>query len=231
MPARSRGFCYICNAFSWFLNGCAPIVANPRARGDDDEEEWPNVVDSFEMSIGPELNPESYLLTADQKLIGLPKQTSRIFCIGADGSADRVSFQVFLNGFRFWRGSSPVSIAVNPFTLVTSVDLSKIQKALIGGLLVFKVSFLTYDACYYFGVRSDEERDELLAILSDTIQAVTKSLFPDHTISAAPIKKIPTTIDRLMAGYLLRLDWHESQSAILLYADLGIISNDSATFR
>ncbi|CAE6933016.1 unnamed protein product [Symbiodinium sp. CCMP2592] len=109
---------------------------------------------------------------------------------------------------------------------------------------IFKISLFAYlclhcshdvfrhSACYYFGVRSsderwaEEERSRWVLDVSRAVRLVTQSLFPPYRISCDPQQGVKHTATRLMAGYVVH---HEDVSTCsVVYCELHAHRGDLA---
>eukprot|EP00435_Cladocopium_sp_Y103_P073379 s27_g43.t1 len=117
-----------------------------------------------------------------------------------------------------------VSISLSPFVLVRNCKFQSGYNATLTDVKIFKISLFAHSACYYFGVRSEderwaeEERSRWVLDVSRAIRLVTQSLFPPFRITCEPLQGAPQTRRRLMAGYVV---YHEDVStASVVYFEL-----------
>ncbi|CAE6946208.1 unnamed protein product [Symbiodinium natans] len=112
---------------------------------------------------------------------------------------------------------------------------------------IFKISLFAHSACYYFGVRStderwaEEERSRWVLDVSRAVRLVTQSLFPPYRISCEPQQGAKHTASRLMAGYVvqqknikfyyaLRLDNHLVSIASVVSPTVTYVSTASVVY-
>ncbi|CAK9071292.1 Hypothetical protein (Fragment), partial [Durusdinium trenchii] len=180
-------------------------------------------VPSTEESMSPGPNGLSFS-TLQQPLRGTPIREGRLWYLSAEDQVDAVHFSLYVNGFFFKHEGVEVSISLSPFVLVRNCKFQSGYNATLTDVKIFKISLFAHSACYYFGVRSDderwaeEERSRWVLDVSRAIRLVTQSLFPPFHITCAPVEGVPRTRRRLMAGYLVH---HEDVSvASVVYFEL-----------
>jgi len=168
----------------------------------------------------------SYYVVVDQPLRGVPIREGELWYLSGEESIDPVTLSLYVNGFSFVQGKSEISISLSPFSLVRNCKFQSTYTNTLNltEFKIFKVSLFTQGLCYYFGVRSEdereaeEERSRWVLDFSRAMRLVTQSLFPPFSISCDPIESVASTQRRLMAGYLLH---HEDTSlASVLYCEL-----------
>jgi len=176
----------------------------------------------------------SYYVVVDQPLRGVPIREGELWYLSAEESIDPVMLSLYVNGFSFAQGSGEVSISLSPFSLVRNCKFQSTYTNCLNlsEFKIFKVSLFTQGICYYFGVRSEderqaeEERSRWVLDFSRAMRLVTQSLFPPFSITCDPIDSVASTQRRLMAGYLIH---HEDVSlASVLYCELHPHVDDQA---
>jgi len=198
----------------------------------------------------------TYMVAANQPLRGAPIRSSQMWHITGDNKCDTIHFDLYINGFKFKKldedgnvldkidpslgvTAFPVNeerISLNPFALVRNCKF-QIQHGSLQQYKIFKISLLPQGTCYYFGLKEDEERARWVLDISHAIRLVTQSIFPNFRIRCDPIRNVPATHRRIMAGYLLHLDprllygqnlEHSSipHELTLLYCELHAHNND-----
>lgn len=171
----------------------------------------------------------SYTIHPDQPLRGQPIRHGRAIFLSAEEKAYDINLALHINGISFSLGlGEDVTISWSPFTLVRNCKFQSTTGSNEGlvDYKIFKVSLFSQGLCYYFGVRSDTEQksDELrsgwVVDISRTIRLVTQSLFPVFRLTCKPLTSVPSTANRLLAGYLVHLDHDDSVTASVLFAEL-----------
>eukprot|EP00434_Breviolum_minutum_P038770 symbB.v1.2.034405.t1/scaffold4434.1/size39729/3 len=162
--------------------------------------------------------------TLQQPLRGTPIREGNLWYLSAEDQVDAVHFSLYVNGFFFRHEGVEVSISLSPFVLVRNCKFQSGYNATLTDVKIFKISLFAHSACYYFGVRSEderwaeEERSRWVLDVSRAIRLVTQSLFPPFHISCEPLQGAPHTRRRLMAGYVVH---HEDVStASVVYFEL-----------
>mmetsp|Transcript_237 Transcript_237/g.739 ORF Transcript_237/g.739 Transcript_237/m.739 type:complete len:435 (-) Transcript_237:344-1648(-) len=184
----------------------------------------------YEVDLRPVKAPravetKSYSIAADQELRGGVVRRGELWHFTDEGPAQLVELALHANGFRISHDNGDESVALSPFTLLSSCtprEASPIQGGL--ELKMFKLSLFTQTRSFYFGLRGNteteaqEERERWLADIANVMQLMTQSLFPHFRISCEPLDTVSATLRRLMAGYLLRLDTVDT--ATVVYCEL-----------
>lgn len=162
--------------------------------------------------------------TLQQPLRGTPIREGNLWYLSAEDQVDAVHFSLYVNGFFFRHEGVEVSISLSPFVLVRNCKFQSGYNATLTDVKIFKISLFAHSACYYFGVRSEderwaeEERSRWVLDVSRAIRLVTQSLFPPFRITCEPLQGAPQTRRRLMAGYVV---YHEDVStASVVYFEL-----------
>mmetsp|Transcript_30371 Transcript_30371/g.66508 ORF Transcript_30371/g.66508 Transcript_30371/m.66508 type:complete len:439 (-) Transcript_30371:25-1341(-) len=172
-----------------------------------------------------------YLDSADQPLRGVPIREGPLFLLSAEEEV-QITLSLHINGLAFNHRGREVSVSLSPFSLVRNC---KFQNSDLGGAELadfkcFKVSLFTLNICFYFGVRSkddreaEDDRSQWVHHISRAMRLVTQSLFPPHRIACDPVGSMGSTHRRLMAGYLLHSDG--GSVASVLYCELHPQSSD-----
>jgi len=176
----------------------------------------------------------SYSISADQPLRGTPIREGEIWWLSTEDKVDAVAFQLFINGFAFTlQGQPEAVVSLSPFTLVRNCKFQSNYPSLnLTDFKIFKVSLFAQGVCYYFGVKGADEREaeEMRARwvfdISRAMRLVTQSIFPPFSITCDPLESVPSTHQRLMAGYLIH---HEDDLiASVLYCELHPHIDDQA---
>ena len=169
----------------------------------------------------------SYSLLADQPLRGTPIREGDLWHLSTEERVDPVHVSLHVNGFRFQLDGQEMAISLSPFTLVRNCKFQSTYPMLnVADFKIFKVSLFAQGACYYFGVRGENEREaeELrsrwVLDISRAMRLVTQTLFPPFQISCRPVDAVPSTHSRLMAGYLVHFD--DCFTASVLYCELHV---------
>lgn len=169
-----------------------------------------------------------------QPLRGAPIREGTLWYLSAEDQVDPVFFSLYVNGFSFKHEDVEASISLSPFVLVRNCKFQSGYSACLSDVKIFKISLFAHSACYYFGIRSEgegerwaeEERSRWVLDISRAVRLVTQSLFPPFRISCDPLKGLPHTKARLMAGYMVRLD--DAATASILYCELHVHQEDYA---
>eukprot|EP00931_Biecheleriopsis_adriatica_P119297 TRINITY_DN94536_c0_g1_i1.p1 TRINITY_DN94536_c0_g1~~TRINITY_DN94536_c0_g1_i1.p1 ORF type:complete len:461 (+),score=82.49 TRINITY_DN94536_c0_g1_i1:118-1500(+) len=202
----------------------APITALPTELEEVEESphEFPEVVGRL-----------CYSMLADQQLRGVPIREGELWHLSTEEKVDPIHFVLHVNGFCFETDGQEMSISLSPFTLVRNCKFQSTYPTLnISDFKIFKVSLFAQGACYYFGVRgederqAEEERSRWVLDISRAMRLVTQSLFPPFLISCDPVEDIENTKGRLLAGYLVHFD--DSFTASVLYCELHAQHEDRA---
>ena len=176
----------------------------------------------------------SYSLLADQPLRGVPIREGDLWHLSTEERVDPVHVSLHVNGFRFQLDGQQMAISLSPFTLVRNCKFQSTYPMLnVADFKIFKVSLFAQGACYYFGVRGENEREaeELrsrwVLDISRAMRLVTQTLFPPFEISCRPLDTVPSTRSRLMAGYLVHFD--DCFTASVLYCELHVQTQQDHT--
>ncbi|CAE7843357.1 unnamed protein product, partial [Symbiodinium necroappetens] len=176
----------------------------------------------------------SYSLLADQPLRGAPIREGDLWHLSTEERVDPVHVSLHINGFRFYLDGAEMAISLSPFTLVRNCKFQSTYPMLnVADFKIFKVSLFAQGACYYFGVRGENEREaeELrsrwVLDISRAMRLVTQTLFPPFQISCRPLDAVPSTHSRLMAGYLVHFD--DCFTASVLYCELHVQTQQDHT--
>jgi len=167
-----------------------------------------------------------------QPLRGSPIREGTLWYLSAEDQVDPVSFSLYVNGFSFKHDGIEASISLSPFVLVRNCKFQSGYSACLSDVKIFKVSLFAHSACYYFGIRSEderwaeEERSRWVLDISRAVRLVTQSLFPPFRISCDPMQGVPGTQKRLMAGYIVHHD--DVATASILYCELHAHQEDQA---
>jgi len=174
-----------------------------------------------------------YSMLADQPLRGVPIREGELWHLSAEDKIDHIHFVLHVNGFCFAADGQEVSISLSPFTLVRNCKFQSSYPNLnISDFKIFKVSLFAQGACYYFGVKgedereAEEERSRWVLDISRAMRLVTQSLFPPFQISCDPLPSLPATERRIMAGYLVHFD--SCFTVSILYCELHPQDEDCA---
>lgn len=174
-----------------------------------------------------------YSTLPDQPLRGAPIREGELWYLSAEDQVDPVDFVLYVNGFSFACGAQETSVSLSPFALVRNCKFQSSYPSLnLADLKIFKVSLFAQSTCFYFGVRSlddrqaEEERSRWVLDISRAMRLVTQSLFPQFSLSFTPMRSAPCTQRRLMAGYLIYFD--SKYSASVLYCELQHQAEGSA---
>lgn len=174
-----------------------------------------------------------YSMLADQQLRGVPIREGELWHLSTEEKVDPIHFVLHVNGFTFVADGQEMSISLSPFTLVRNCKFQSTYPSLnISDFKIFKISLFAQGACYYFGVRgederqAEEERSRWVLDISRAMRLVTQSLFPPFRISCQPLREQIVTHSRLLAGYLVHFD--DSFTASVLYCELHPQSEDQA---
>mmetsp|Transcript_37047 Transcript_37047/g.104525 ORF Transcript_37047/g.104525 Transcript_37047/m.104525 type:complete len:497 (-) Transcript_37047:44-1534(-) len=167
----------------------------------------------------------SFSTSPDQPMRGEPIRTGTLWYLLADEQVQEVTFVLYINGFSIALNSKVSSISLSPFCLVRNCKFQDpYMNTTLADLQIFKISLFTQNLCYYLGVRGSDadavavERRQWVTEIARVIKLVSQSLFPCFSISCAALKNVPTTRNRLMAGYLIH---HTSKSVVtVLYGEL-----------
>eukprot|EP00927_Polykrikos_kofoidii_P021979 TRINITY_DN20652_c1_g1_i1.p1 TRINITY_DN20652_c1_g1~~TRINITY_DN20652_c1_g1_i1.p1 ORF type:complete len:524 (-),score=76.60 TRINITY_DN20652_c1_g1_i1:123-1694(-) len=151
----------------------------------------------------------------------------------------RVWLTIYQNGFSLGPSSgsndpvtseSTMARAWSPFTLI---EMCQVQaKRQEHSLAVFKLTILRKDVTdlfFYFGCcgpAATTERDSWLQDIAGAIGRVTLSVIPSHQIAVRPVRGVPGTVTRLMAGYMVRLV--EAEVVALCYCELQAYAQGTA---
>lgn len=173
----------------------------------------------------------TYSSAPDQPLLGVPIREGGLWHLSTQDRFEPVTYSLYVNGFSF---STPdgleASVSLSPFSLVRNC---RFQSGACSQLKSFKVSLLDHDPCCYFAVRSicereaEEERSDWVLGISHTILLITDSILPSH-IDCDPLPDIPSTYNRLLAGYLIHRD--DAGSISVLFCELHAHRGESARF-
>jgi len=160
----------------------------------------------------------AYSIKIDQPLRGVPIRESKIYHIATEDKIDYCTLSLYINGFSFFLNTDELrmSVSMNPFALVRNCKFQS-QLERLHEFKIFKIAMFPQASCYYFGVDEDEERSRWVLDISHILRLLTQSLFPPFKIRTSPLRPVPTTNRRLMAGYLL---YAEEQMAVLVYCEL-----------
>lgn len=169
-----------------------------------------------------------------QPLRGAPIREGTLWYLSAEDQVDPVFFSLYVNGFAFKHEGVEAAISLSPFVLVRNCKFQSGYSACLTDVKIFKISLFAHSACYYFGIRSEgegerwaeEERSRWVLDISRAVRLVTQSLFPPFRICCDPLKGLPHTEARLMAGYMVRLD--DAATASVLYVELQVHQEDHA---
>lgn len=123
-----------------------------------------------------------------------------------------------------------VERAFSPFSIVDRTTLS-VKQGPAALWAPFKLTVVRPEGdCQYHFVSTGKEaascRDAWVQHVSAALRQVTCSLFPRHSLDVRPLRGVPSTATRIMAGYLLRCDAKDNVS--LLYAELHAYSKGEA---
>mmetsp|Transcript_117650 Transcript_117650/g.332844 ORF Transcript_117650/g.332844 Transcript_117650/m.332844 type:complete len:526 (-) Transcript_117650:121-1698(-) len=167
----------------------------------------------------------SYRVLPDQPLRGVPIREGELWYLSTEERVEPVRCSLYVNGFSFLHNECEFSISLSPFSLVRNCRFQSSYSSLnLSDFKIFKVSLFTQGICYYYGVRSqderlaEEERSRWVLDISRAMRLVTQSLFPPFSISCDPLPTVVTTQARLMAGYLIHHD--DVAVASVLYSEL-----------
>eukprot|EP00439_Symbiodinium_sp_Y106_P012212 s5569_g1.t2 len=183
-----------------------------------------------------------------QPLRGAPMRQGKLWYLSSEDQVDSVHFSLYVNGFSFWHEGAEVAISLSPFVLVRNCKFQSGYNSTLSDIKIFKISLFAHSACYYFGVRSTDERwaedersrwvlDVSRAVrldersrwvldVSRAVRLVTQSLFPPYRISCDPQQGVKHTATRLMAGYVVH---HEDVSTCsVVYCELHAHQGDLA---
>eukprot|EP00930_Biecheleria_cincta_P086455 TRINITY_DN75738_c0_g1_i1.p1 TRINITY_DN75738_c0_g1~~TRINITY_DN75738_c0_g1_i1.p1 ORF type:complete len:467 (-),score=76.54 TRINITY_DN75738_c0_g1_i1:90-1490(-) len=169
-----------------------------------------------------------------QPLRGAPIREGTLWYLSAEDQVDPVFFSLYVNGFAFKHEGVEAAISLSPFVLVRNCKFQSGYSACLSDVKIFKISLFAHSACYYFGIRSEgegerwaeEERSRWVLDISRAVRLVTQSLFPPFRITCDPLKGLPHTDARLMAGYMVRLD--DAATASVLYVELHVHQEEYA---
>ncbi|CAE8589001.1 unnamed protein product, partial [Polarella glacialis] len=170
--------------------------------------------------------------TLQQPLRGSPIREGTLWYLSAEDQVDPVDFALYVNGFSFKHEGVEAAISLSPFVLVRNCKFQSGYTACLADVKIFKISLFAHSACYYFGVRgeddrwAEEERSRWVLDVSRAVRLVTQSLFPPFRISCDPLQAVVSTSLRLMAGYMVHHD--DSASASVLYCELQANQEDLA---
>eukprot|EP00439_Symbiodinium_sp_Y106_P013875 s5569_g1.t8 len=128
-----------------------------------------------------------------QPLRGAPMRQGKLWYLSSEDQVDSVHFSLYVNGFSFWHEGAEVAISLSPFVLVRNCKFQSGYNSTLSDIKIFKISLFAYfactghevfrpvssrarhSACYYFGVRSTDERwaeDERSRWVLDVSRAV-----------------------------------------------------------
>jgi len=132
---------------------------------------------------------------------------------------------LFTNGFYAIARSSGLvhSFAWSPFSLLREEYMNKaVDESQCGrDDLGFTLSILPHDMGFVFGSRARDPKKECkqwLADMAKTLRTYTKSLFPPFALSVEPVESIPSTRNRIVAGYLLQEE--RDGTVVVAYCEL-----------
>lgn len=177
-----------------------------------------------------------YSTAPDQSLMGVPLREGSMWHLSSEERFEAVCFSLYVNGFAF---TSPdggeTSVSLSPFSMVRNCRFSS---GAYSKLKSFKVSLMDEEPCpyTYFAVQStneresDEERSEWVLGISHTILLITDSLLPPFSVTCDPLRNVPQTLRRLMAGYLVHRDEEDFGTISVLFCELQAHCGDSARF-
>ncbi|CAE8606528.1 unnamed protein product [Polarella glacialis] len=168
----------------------------------------------------------SYDSTSDQPLRGAPIREGPLWLLSADEEVALVTVSLYVNGLGFKHKAQEHSYSFSPFSLVRNCKFQAItsEGVDLAEFKCFKVSMFTQAQCFYFGVKSvddadtEEERSRWVMDVSRAMRLVTQSLFPPVQMSCEPLRNVPNTWNRLMAGYLAHHD--DTETTSVLYCEL-----------
>lgn len=184
-----------------------------------DEEDFFKVPEEppYSSNLDSQLDGEymSYSTRVNQSIRALPLCEGNLWYLNSDDSVTPVYLSIFVNGFTINDDSLAESAVFSPFSLVRNCKLVEPKNVVAKTLKMFKVSLFSQGVIHFFGVEDDNTRSRWVVNASHAIRTVTHSLFPSFTIRWNPIKDIPLTRSRILAGYLLLDD--ESGDVSLLF--------------
>eukprot|EP00930_Biecheleria_cincta_P035728 TRINITY_DN24558_c0_g1_i2.p1 TRINITY_DN24558_c0_g1~~TRINITY_DN24558_c0_g1_i2.p1 ORF type:complete len:419 (-),score=73.15 TRINITY_DN24558_c0_g1_i2:30-1196(-) len=195
------------------------------------ENEYENSMEIRVPMYAPKVSGmKTYSSSPDQPLLGVPIREGTLWHLSAQDRFESVNFSLYVNGFAFSTSDGlEASVSLSPFSLVRNC---RFQSGECSKLKSFKVSLLEPDPCCYFAVRSiddreaEEERSDWVLSLSHTILLITDSLLPPNSITCNPLRGVPRTNRRLMAGYLIHRD--DAETVMVVYCELQAPSSDVA---
>lgn len=211
--------------------GPEPICTDA-VRGDPGlDEHWPCYCDEDEKGF------RAYQAELKLPLVGPVLHSGPLrHCIQQeDGSMifEMVTLSLFGNGMHLVQEDlkKQATISWSPFSLVQACRLHSGQAdAAAPWLRLFKVSVFHHGATYFFAVEGDDAdavRARWVAEIASRLRALTQSLFPRFSIRVAPVRGLPWTSSRLLAGYLL-LCIHDG--VVAAYAELHAHKESLAQF-
>ncbi|CAE7905539.1 unnamed protein product, partial [Symbiodinium microadriaticum] len=167
-----------------------------------------------------------------QPLRGAPIRQGKLWYLSSEDQVDSVHFSLHVNGFSFWHEGAEVAISLSPFVLVRNCKFQSGYNSTLSDIKIFKISLFAHSACYYFGVRStderwaEDERSRWVLDVSRAVRLVTQSLFPPYRISCDPQQGAKHTATRLMAGYVVHHD--DVSTCSVVYCELHAHQGDLA---
>lgn len=182
----------------------------------------------------------TFATSEDEPLRGDPLHSGSILQLKLGVAIEDISLTLYINGFSRVpqspdqevepQATPPSGRTWSPFSLVEKCQVKTMQHSSLWA--VFKLTVFRQegdDRYYYFATTGKDafrERDKWVEHISNTIRAVTLSLFPPHAITVRPLPGVDSTSTRIMAGYLLRSQATDVVS--LFYCELHAYSAGGA---
>lgn len=171
-------------------------------------------------------------------LQGEPLVSDKILMMRVGQPVMEINLSLYSNGFSIEpdaRSSSSnikfESHAWSPFAVVEKTNGKPGGPAFCAviALTIFQVGS---NDCFFFatsGANAEEAREMWIERIAGAIRDMTISLFPVHAITVQPLEGVESTSNRILAGYLLKIE--PSKKVSLLYCELHAYSSGGSRLK